>query len=190
MSNLLRWLNKEKNQENKEPSEFEELLKKAKKLSTSTFSEHVEILLGKKLPGMFYSGNYFWNLKESLRYERTGWDRSLLWCPSQLHKYKKYGKWNVTLYARWRWSDPWTGNIIVNRYPLELHHALLDHWVVKDESGPYFVDVGKNLWSQDVLESYNFSESTPIKVVERALEHEYEKYFVRKEALLSFRSYK
>lgn len=48
---------------------------------------------------------------DSIEYE---WDDDLIWCPSQC-------RCNVTasdgtkavLYLRWRWDDPWTGDIIV-----------------------------------------------------------------------------
>lgn len=40
------------------------------------------------------------------------WDESLIMCPSQCYLKIKYNGKFYVLYLRWRWSDPWTANLI------------------------------------------------------------------------------
>lgn len=174
LANLLRWLNKNKKQEVESDNKIPNLFKNFRKNNKRSLLEHVQVFFGLKLPDAFYPGNFFWSLREALRYEQTGWTRDLIWCPSQLEKEYKYGKYTVTAYARWRWSDPWTGNFIVY-----------------DNSAKYRLTEEKynrytGVWSVEVLHSYNFTDETPVREVERALEREYKKYFVDKSEVLRF----
>jgi len=41
----------------------------------------------------------------------SDWRDSLIWCPSQLERDFKYNDKTLTLYCRWRHSDPWTFDI-------------------------------------------------------------------------------
>ena len=167
LANLLRWLNKKKVQENESESLLQNRVKNFRKNNKRSLLYHVKVLLGCVLPDSTYPGNYFWGLREAIRYELTGWTRDLIWCPSQLEKDYTYGKYTVTAYARWRWSDPWTGNFIV---------------VNNDNTKSTY----RGVWSTEVLHKYNFSSTTPIRDVELALEHEYKKYFVDKSEVLRF----
>ena len=96
----------------REISQKEKILSKT---NSNSLLEHLQIFFGIKNPGIFYSGNFFWNLKESLRTQITGWHRSLIWCPSQLHKEYTYRDYTVSCYARWRHTDPWTGHFILQK---------------------------------------------------------------------------
>ena len=42
------------------------------------------------------------------------WYEDLIWCPSQCYYYIKSEKGNYyCIYLRWRYSDPWTAEIII-----------------------------------------------------------------------------
>ena len=168
MPNLLRWLKyiiQKKQSNNPLNKSFIEINKRS-------FLEHIKIFFNLKIPDMLYPGNYFYNLKEAIRYNITGWKRDLLWCPSQLTKTFYYNKnWDIELYARWRWSDPWTGEFLLKKKSNAHYAHLLGIQQSKYE---------KIIWSKEILSQYNFSDNTPIRDIELALEKEFKKYFIDK----------
>lgn len=174
MPNLLRWLKYiiQKNQSNNP------LNKSFNEINKRSLLEHIKIFFNFKIPDMLYSGNYFYNLKEAIRYNITGWERQLLWCPSQLMKTVHYNKdWDIELYARWRWNDPWTGEFILKKKSNATYAHLLGIQQSKYE---------KNIWSTEVLSQYNFSDTTPIRDIELALEKEFKRYFIEKKDKIYF----
>jgi len=169
MSNLLRWLKNIVNN-NQQQSYPQNKIKEFSKFNKRSILEHIKIFFNKSIPDMLYPGNFFWNLKEEIRFQITGWDRDLIWCPSQLTKIIHYNNnWDIILYARWRWNDPWTGKIIFKKKFNENFDYLFD---INPE-----VNYTKSLWSKEILEKYNFNVDSPIRDIELALEQEY-KYFV------------
>lgn len=40
------------------------------------------------------------------------WYDELIWCPSQCFYYFKYNNSYYCIYLRWRWSDPWTADLL------------------------------------------------------------------------------
>lgn len=174
MPNLLRWLKYiiQKNQSNNQSKKsFSEINKRS-------LLEHIKIFFSLKTPDILYTGNYFYNLKEAIRYDITGWKRDLLWCPSQLTKTIYYNQnWDIELYARWRWSDPWTGEFILKKKSNANFAHLLDIQEPEYE---------KSIWSTEVLSKYDFSDNTPIHIIESALEKEFKKYFIDKKDKIYF----
>ncbi len=101
---------------------------------------------------------YSWNLKPSLwkkMYWRLfdffdkiriffgGWERDLIWCPSQIRKKIKSPKGNLELYMRWRWDDPWSAHFI---------------FTIDDET----------YWSQNLFANYYFRDEE-FKLAEKRL---------------------
>lgn len=156
-----------------------EISRKEKILSqvnSNSIIEHFQIFFGIKNPDMFYSGNFFWNLKESIRTQVTGWHRSLIWCPSQLQKEYTYGDYTVKLYARWRHTDPWTGYFIVSKKTDTPLSRLLE--IDQTESS--------GIWSQEVLSSFELTEADSIRDVEKTMEDLYRFFFIDKIKKLRF----
>lgn len=44
----------------------------------------------------------------------SGWDDTLIWCPSQLERKFKLDNSVYMLYCRWRWDDPWSFSFFKN----------------------------------------------------------------------------
>jgi len=117
--------------------------------------EHILVFLNLKKPDALYPEPFFYRWREKIREQITGWNRSLLWCPSQLQKKYRYKDYDVICYLRWRWNDPWTGNFIL-------------------EKGD------KTFWSDEIFSKYNFDEKMDIRLLEKKMEELYKHYFVDK----------
>ena len=143
------------------------ILEEFRKSNKRSLVYHINVFFDKVLPDALYPGNYFYNLREAIRENITGWNRSLIWCPSQVTKKVQYKNYEVTLYLRWRHNDPWSAEFIIEN----------DRVV---------------FWSNELIENKNFTEETPIRVLELEMEKLYKKYFVDKtESLkLSHRRFK
>ena len=143
------------------------VIEEFKKNNKRSLVYHINVFFGKILPDALYPGNYFYNLREAIRENLTGWKRSLIWCPSQVTKICQYKNYEVTLYLRWRHNDPWSAEFIIEN----------DRVV---------------FWSNELIENKNFTEETPIRVLELEMEKLYKKYFIDKtESLkLSHRRFK
>ena len=72
-----------------------------------------------------------------------GWERHLIWCPSQIRKKIKSPKGDLELYMRWRWDDPWSAHFI---------------FTIDDET----------YWSQNLFKNYYFRDEE-FKVAEKRL---------------------
>ena len=48
----------------------------------------------------------------SMEIELNKWIELMGWCPSQCYYYFMDGKTLKCIYLRWRWSDPWTVDLI------------------------------------------------------------------------------
>jgi len=121
--------------------------------------EHFQVFFNLKQPDMLYPESIFYRWREKIRERITGWNRSLLWCPSQLQKIYKYKDYQVTCYLRWRWDDPWTGYFILE----------------KDD---------KYIWTEEMFSKYNFNDQTGIRTLEKKMEELYKYYFVDKKEKL------
>ena len=130
-----------------------------RKSNTRSLKYHIDVFFNRILPDVLYPGNYFYNLREAIRENLTGWHRSLIWCPSQVTKVCQYKHYDVTLYLRWRHNDPWTAEFIIEN----------DHVI---------------LWSEELIGNKNFTEETPIRVLELEMEKLYKKYFIDKNEIL------
>ena len=122
----------------------------------------IKVLFRLQYPYMFYRYSFIYNLTEKVRYFLTGWNRSLVWCPSQLTKSINYKGKHYELYGRWRWDDPWTGYLIV-----------------KDSKGRY------KLWSEELLSEYNFIDYD-VRKVEKALDFIFEETIVKQNKVIKF----
>jgi hypothetical protein len=126
-----------------------------RKSNTRSLKYHIDVFFNRILPDALYPGNYFYDLREAIRENLTGWSRHLIWCPSQVTKTIQYKSYDVTLYLRWRHNDPWTAEFIIEN----------DHVII---------------WSEELIGNKNFTEETPIRVLELEMEKLYKKYFVDK----------
>ena len=131
------------------------ILEEFRKNNKRSLVYHINVFFDKVLPDALYPGNYFYNLREAIRENITGWSRSLIWCPSQVTKKVQYKNYEVTLYLRWRHNDPWSAEFIIEN----------DHIVI---------------WSEELIENKNFTEETPIRILELEMEKLYKKYFIDK----------
>ena len=131
------------------------ILEEFRKNNKRSLVYHINVFFDKVLPDALYPGNYFYNLREAIRENITGWSRSLIWCPSQVTKKVQYKNYEVTLYLRWRHNDPWSAEFIIEN----------DHIV---------------FWSEELIENKNFTEETPIRILELEMEKLYKKYFIDK----------
>lgn len=131
------------------------ILEEFRKNNKRSLVYHINVFFDKVLPDALYPGNYFYNLREAIRENITGWNRSLIWCPSQVTKKVQYKSYEVTLYLRWRHNDPWSAEFIIEN----------DHIVI---------------WSEELIENKNFTEETPIRILELEMEKLYKKYFIDK----------
>ena len=131
------------------------ILEEFRKNNKRSLVYHINVFFDKVLPDALYPGNYFYNLREAIRENITGWNRSLIWCPSQVTKKVQYKNYEVTLYLRWRHNDPWSAEFIIEN----------DHIVI---------------WSEELIENKNFTEETPIRILELEMEKLYKKYFIDK----------
>ena len=131
------------------------ILEEFRKSNKRSLVYHINVFFDKVLPDALYPGNYFYNLREAIRENITGWNRSLIWCPSQVTKKVQYKNYEVTLYLRWRHNDPWSAEFIIEN----------DHIV---------------FWSEELIENKNFTEETPIRILELEMEKLYKKYFIDK----------
>jgi len=122
-----------------------------------------QLLLRLKYPCTFDKPKPIFRFTESIRKFITGWDRDLLWCPSQLNKHIVYNNKNYTLYARWRWDDPWTGYIIYNDYKNN-----------------------KNLWSEELISDFNFKDYD-IRKVERKMDSLFRQIIVHKDRAIRYK---
>lgn len=121
-----------------------------------------QILCRFKYPGMFYEYNSLLTLTEYIREYITGWKRDLIWCPSQLNKTIKYHNREYTLYARWRWDDPWTGYILYKNSKND-----------------------KLLWSNELLSEYNFKDYD-IRNVERTMDKLFRDIYIHRTKSISY----
>ena len=153
----------------REISQKEKILSKT---NSNSLLEHLQIFFGIKNPGIFYSGNFFWNLKESLRTQITGWHRSLIWCPSQLHKEYTYRDYTVSCYARWRHTDPWTGHFILQKNTNNSLARLMEKELIESTSD--------KIWSEEILSQFEFTQDEHIREIEIAMEELYKSYFIDK----------
>lgn len=57
------------------------------------------------------------------------WDDDLIWCPSQCYLNIEYLGRHFVIYLRWRWSNPWTADIVEcpNDGKFDMHE-LKDNW--------------------------------------------------------------
>jgi hypothetical protein len=121
--------------------------------------EHFQVFFNLKQPDMLYPESIFYRWREKIRERITGWNRSLLWCPSQLQKTYKHKDYKIICYLRWRWQNPWTGNFILE----------------KDN---------KTFWTEEIFSKYNFDDQADIRTLEKKMEELYKYYFVDKKEKL------
>ena len=62
----------------------------------------------------------------------SNWHDDLIWCPSQLYRSFHTDKGELTLYCRWRHSDPWT-------------------YDVYSKPGEFWLDIGEGLSQRDLI---------------------------------------
>jgi hypothetical protein len=187
MLNFLREIFKSKPQSSE--SEIKKFFKKFKEDNRRSILEHLKIFFNLKRPDALYPGNFFWSLREAIRYKLTGWERSLLWCPSQLYKTYYYKTYQIELYARWRWEDPWTGHFIIYKNKnIILNNVLEKEISPEDINKALFLESlnEKSIWSEEILSRFDLSSADEISTIEKTMEDLYKYYFIDKKEKLRF----
>lgn len=70
------------------------------------------------------------------------WCCSLNWCPSQCYYHTQKDGVDYVLYLRWRWQNPWRGNIVKNAYSEKSMFDVKAEWSpdIFEQKRLYFID--------------------------------------------------